>query len=527
VKIDPKQLICGFRPSLLKSLLQLGLFSTLSAMKVLSLDEPDATSTLMRLASEGWTEFREARDFVDWWDAGPLGQRLLATRLFKRISAAEGHRIVDALVREARLVNADPWSSRRIASIRLFGSMLTAAQDDEIADIDVVLEIRRRPLEEEHLERLERQEKRDMPGYMGVAAAALWPEQRIRRRLSRLSRRVRFHQAKDIERLGARYWTVYAFDLDAEREVGQDLVIRRPALVEQPEQGRAGKRDDAAVPAGKAWRGPRSWPITPDLAVTVSLAEEEGRLAQHLWQNGADLLLIARQLRKTRDEVQAYLAARRHVLRSGSMVVDGGFKRTVLRALPERRSYGAAVTLRMGTTLDSLVNIEFDDGAGRRIASLRWLRGQHVIDQAPAPLIPELEQVLKACTDWMVRMRSRTRGLDLTVSIHCAGDEIANGKVAPMVSLSPIMPPLIATLDELWPQPRRSYEGWHRAIEVTLSEPVQVVFIEGASRRTISGGQADAVVAAARQLLRDNMRALGDGAVWTAGVRGSLLTMGS
>jgi len=483
--------------------------------------------TLMRLASEGWTEFREAKDFVDWWDVGPFGRRLLATRLFKRISAAEGHRIVDALVREARLVNADPSSSRRIASIRLFGSMLTAAQDDEVGDIDVVVEIRRRPLEAEHLERLERQEKRDMPGYMSLAAALLWPERRIRRRLARLSRRVRFHPVEDSERLGARYWTVYAFDLDAEQEVGQDLIMRGASLVEQPEQTQAGKRDDAAVPASKAWRGPRSWPITPELAVTVSLAEEEGRLAQHLWQNGADLRFIARQLHKTQTEVQAYLAARRHVPLSAAVVVDGGFKRTVLRALPARRSYAASVRLRMGTTLDSLVDIEFDDGAGRRIASLRWLRGQHVIDQAPARLIPELEQVLKACTDWMARMRSRTRGLDLTVSAHCPADEIANGKTAPMVSLSPIMPPLIATLDELWPHPRTPYEGWHRALEVTLSDPVQVVFIEGASRRTVvSEGQAGAVLAAVRQLLRDNMRALGDGALWTAGVRGSLLTMG-
>ena len=457
MKIDPRQLICGLRPSLLKSLLQLGLFSTLSAMKVLSLDEPDATSTLVRLASEGWTEFQEVKDFVDWWSAGSLGQRLLATRLFKRISTAEGHRIVDALVREARLVNADPSSSRRVASIRLFGSMLTAAQDDEVGDIDVVLEIRRRPLEAEHLERLERQEKRDMPGYMGLAAAASWPEQRIRRRLARLSRRVRFHRAEDIEHLGARCWTVYAFDLDAEREVGQDLIIREPTRVEQPEQDQAGKRDDAAVPAGKAWAGPRSWPPPPDLAVTVSLAEEEGRLAQHLWQNGADLRLIARRLRKTRDEVQAYLAARRHVPLPGPVVVDGGFKRTVLRALPVGRSYAASVTLRMGTTLDSLVVIEFDDGTGCRIASLRWSRGQHVIDQAPASLVPELEQVLKACTDWMARMRSRTRGLDLTVSVHCAADEFTNGKAAPMVSLSPIMPPLMATLDEVWPRPRTSY----------------------------------------------------------------------
>src|SRR5262249_1142425 len=102
------------------------------------------------------------------------------------------------------------------------------------------------------------------------------------------------------------------------------------------------------------------------------------------------------------------------------------------------------------------------------------------------------------------------------------------GKTAPMVSLSPIMPPLIATLDELWPHPRTSYEGWHRALEVTLSDPVQVVFIEGASHRTVvSGGQPAPLLPPARHLLRDNMRALGDGALWTGGVRGSLLTMGS
>jgi hypothetical protein len=50
VRINRNQPICGLRPSVLKALLRRDTFDTPTAMKLLSLDEPDATSMLVALA---------------------------------------------------------------------------------------------------------------------------------------------------------------------------------------------------------------------------------------------------------------------------------------------------------------------------------------------------------------------------------------------------------------------------------------------------------------------------------------------
>jgi hypothetical protein len=78
-------MICGLRPAVLKALLRRDSFDTPTAMKHLSLNEPDATSTMMTLAADGWIAFRETNDFVDWWRTDDRGMRLVATRLLKRI----------------------------------------------------------------------------------------------------------------------------------------------------------------------------------------------------------------------------------------------------------------------------------------------------------------------------------------------------------------------------------------------------------------------------------------------------------
>jgi hypothetical protein len=327
LRINRNQPICGLRPSVLKALLRRDTFDTPTAMKLLSLDEPDITSTLMMLADEGWIEFQEMDAFVDWWRTAKRGRRLVATRLLKRIPLTEGHRIVDALVTEARAVNADASKSRRVVSIRLFGSVLTAAEGD-VGDVDVVVDVRRRNLPESDLKQLEQEESRDRPAGLGFLADLYWPEQRIKRRLASVSRWLSFHQASDIDKSGAPYRTAYAFDLETEREVEQDLVIRRSTPSKEE------RRDEVASPARKTWVGQRPWPTSSSHRAVTYLDEERGRLAQHLWQNGADLKVIAKQIRSSKGEVETYLAGRCHVLPPASIMIDGAFKRTVLRALP-------------------------------------------------------------------------------------------------------------------------------------------------------------------------------------------------
>jgi hypothetical protein len=62
MRINQNQAICGLRPSVLKALLRRDTFDTPTTMKLLSLDEPNATSTLVELADEGWTLRRIARE---------------------------------------------------------------------------------------------------------------------------------------------------------------------------------------------------------------------------------------------------------------------------------------------------------------------------------------------------------------------------------------------------------------------------------------------------------------------------------
>jgi hypothetical protein len=475
------------------------------------------SATLVALAGDGWIELQETEAFVDCWRTCDHGQRLVATRLLKRIPATEGQRIVDALVAEARAVNADPSNSRRVVSIRLFGSLLTAAEGDDIGDVDVVADIRRRNLPKSDLKQLEQEENRDRPQSLSFLARLYWPEQRIKRRLATVSRWLSFHQASDIDDSGAPYRTVYAFDLETERELEQDLAIRRSIPLEEE------RRHDPASPARKIWLGQRPWPTLSNRNTTVRLDAEDGRLAQHLWQNGAELPVIANQIGSAKGEVEAYLAGRRRVLSPASITIDGAFKRTVLRALPATRLYTASVSLYVGSGRDSMIDIDLhDDRTGREIASLRWIRGRHLIHRAQGKLIPELECVLKACTDWLARMKSRTRGLELRVLTICGPHESTDGVVAPSVSLSRLAPIVTTTLDQVRPHPRGRYDGWDHSLEVTLSEPPQVAFHEGTSRRTVlSDEKGRLVFEAACKILANHFGALGDGAVWTVAVRGT------
>jgi len=496
-----------------------------TAMKMLSLDEPGATSTLMTLQNEGWIKFKRTTDFVDWWCAGNRGRRLVATRLLKRVPVAEAYRIVDALIRETRSVNADPTRSRRVASIRIFGSVLTASEGEDVGDVDVVVDVQRRKLDKSDLERLEKEERRDMPPSLGFIAELYWPEQRIKRRLARVSRWLSFHGASDIEELGVPYRVAYAFDLDTEQEVEQDFAIRRSIPVEGAGRDDEAGQDNATGGASKIWQGPQPWPVAPNRKVSVRLEEEHGRLAQHMWQNRANLSSIANVVRATESQVEAYLAGRRNMRTVASVAVDGSLKQTVLRALPAGRSYTTSVGLHLRSGRDSLIDIDLQDGrTGREIASLRWYMGRYIIHHAQGSLIPELESLLRACKDWLARMRSRAKGLELELSVSCDPHESADDAATPWISLSRLAPILTTALDQIWPHPRKPYEEWDRILEVTLSEPAQVTFLEGSSRKiVISEQRAKSVLEFARALLVNHQEVLGDGSVWIAAVRGSAL----
>jgi hypothetical protein len=94
MKVDAVKLISGIKPAVLKGLLRKDRFDTPTAMNWLGQDEPKVTTTLKGLQKSGWIEFEGTSESVDYWRPGNKGQRLTATRLLKRISAAEGRQIL-------------------------------------------------------------------------------------------------------------------------------------------------------------------------------------------------------------------------------------------------------------------------------------------------------------------------------------------------------------------------------------------------------------------------------------------------
>lgn len=163
MKVDAVKLISGIKPVVLKGLLRKDRVDTPTAMNWLGQDEPEVTTTLKGLQKSGWIEFEGTSESVDYWRPGNKGQRLTATRLLKRISAAEGRQILDRFVDEVRAINADPTRSRRVKTILLFGSLLTGNQGGSIGDIDVVVEIAHRDLTEDVRKQLEKAEKLSKP----------------------------------------------------------------------------------------------------------------------------------------------------------------------------------------------------------------------------------------------------------------------------------------------------------------------------------------------------------------------------
>jgi predicted nucleotidyltransferase len=229
MKVDAVKLISGIKPAVLKGLLRKDRFDTPTAMNWLGLDEPGVTTTLKGLQKSGWIEFEGTSESVDYWRPGNKGQRLTATRLLRRIAAAEGHQILERFIDEVRAINADPTRSRRVKTILLFGSLLIENQDGSIGDIDVVVEIGHRDVTENVRKALEKAEQLSKPAGLNFIDSLYWPEILIRRRLAKISRYLSFHPASDLQIGTTSYQEVYSFDLQRECELRSDGKIRRMA----------------------------------------------------------------------------------------------------------------------------------------------------------------------------------------------------------------------------------------------------------------------------------------------------------
>jgi predicted nucleotidyltransferase len=128
---------------------------------------------------------------------------------------------VDEVIEMARVINREPERSRRIKEIRLFGSVLTGSQDETVGDVDMVVLVERRVLPRRSLRNWNKPNE-GAPVGLDYVDQLFWSRKQILRRLKKVSRKLSLHDEDDLRALGAPYQTVYAYDVDREREVPFD-----------------------------------------------------------------------------------------------------------------------------------------------------------------------------------------------------------------------------------------------------------------------------------------------------------------
>jgi predicted nucleotidyltransferase len=517
MKVDAVKLISGIKPVVLKGLLRKDRVDTPTAMNWLGQDEPEVTTTLKGLQKSGWIEFEGTSESVDYWRPGNKGQRLTATRLLKRISAAEGRQILDRFVDEVRAINADPTRSRRVKTILLFGSLLTGNQGGSIGDIDVVVEIAHRDLTEDVRKQLEKAEKLSKPAGLNFIDSLYWPEILIRRRLAKVSRYLSFHPASDLQIGTTSYQEVYSFNLQRDCELPPEGKIRKMARrSKEPSMTESITND-------RYTRADREWPSAPDKTVSVTIDEEHGQLAQHLWMNGVAIKAIAARLRSKPAIVQAYLSTRAgnsnfHGKINASLMV------TLLESLPKRRPFSIFLKVSLQPKQEVIIDIDvYGSRAPRRQGSLRRVGRRFFVNGSAVELLTTLESADRAAALWFESIRSRIRGLGLEIVVSCIpGQKIPGCASAMWVDPGSLKGPLYKLLDQLWTGPRGEYEGWDKRLSVSLEANPIVTFQDGrgSDAKVIDGSKSRAVTHVAGAMYRKFESTLNDGSSWSVYVTG-------
>lgn len=280
MKIDPKKPIAGLRPAALKKLLRREHFNTVDAMRDLRIREPLASTTLRKLAAEDWVSFDgTTSNGLECWKTGLHGRRLVATKIIKRFPVAEGLALLPKVIAEAHRLNAER-SSLRITSIWLFGSVLTGSPDDDAGDVDLVVNVARRPLSKDELAAIEAEEDRRAPvSQRGI----FFNDHRMKellRAIKKVSRRISVHVPSDVETLGLPYREIYRFDIDTDQraEPAGDVAGRPSETIVEDQQS------SEQFPAIEVFAPP----VMPNEPVSLEdpVDLETLLLAQHFWTVG-------------------------------------------------------------------------------------------------------------------------------------------------------------------------------------------------------------------------------------------------
>lgn len=280
MKIDPTKPIAGLRPAALKKLLQREHFTTVDAMRDLRIREPLASTTLRQLAEEDWLSFDGTTSSgLECWKTGLHGRRLVATKIIKRFPVTEGLALLPKVIAEAERLNAER-SSLRITSIWLFGSVLTGSPDDDAGDVDLVVNVARRPLSKDELATIEADEDRRAPVSQRGIFFNNHRMKELLRGIKKVSRRISIHEPSDVEMLGLPYREIYRFDIDTDQraEPAGDVAGRPPETIAEDQQwSEQAPAIEAVAP-----------PVMPNEPVSLEdpVDLETLLLAQHFWTLG-------------------------------------------------------------------------------------------------------------------------------------------------------------------------------------------------------------------------------------------------
>lgn len=372
------------------------------------------------MAQEGWVEYLGQDRDLDLWRPGDKGRRLTATQLLKRIPRSRGKAIIAGLLREARVINAEPGCSRRITEVLLFGSMLPGRSKSAVGDVDVVVEICRRVLPRETLEALQEAERKSAPDYVlsGYESRLYWPYTRLKQRLRAVSRYLSFHAEDDLS-AGVPYQQIYAYDLKNEVELAANPAVQRrrnkntgPAILEHLME-----EEEAQ---GLPQRPPRNWPDSEENLGYMLFHLEQGIRAQHLWTSGASLKTIRERSGMHAEYAQVYLAAQAY--RYGAQAKTGcSLKDTVLSVLPDKRDFEVTVSCELDSgEFDIHINKENESEKESRLTGvLRRSRHDTTLQVTDPVVIPILEDIQRVLIGWNKPFKKHLAGLRVTVCTTC------------------------------------------------------------------------------------------------------------
>lgn len=525
MRIDRNELICGVRPALLKKLFRRDNFDALTAMRDLGLVEPDTSQTLAALERDDWIAYDGCAGYVSRWRARRKARRLCATQLIKRFPIPEGRRIAAQVVEEAREINRDPRSSRRVTAITLFGSVLTGRDEDEAGDIDLVIEVRKRILPAVEMERITLAEETAMPASLNFIARLGRVEHQILRRLKKISNKISVHGHGDLETTGAPHCLLYAYDIEREREMPVDTVVRQlPKSAEGVEVRSAADAAPCQVPTIRT-----DWPVAPNRPAEIAYLEIAQLLrAQHMWVNNAPLSEIARETRMPEEAVLAYLASRRTEQTSAAPFrANLGTMIGATIAPASKYPIVTRVSLQPGT--DVLITTEIrDPDSFAGLANIRrFTPSSKIFYHGRCDLLPRIEPASAAACRWYQKMRPGFKGFGVELCVVCR----PNALEAPPcdtrpTDFQPLRQPMLDLLERRLPVPRSRFEAFYHRIELRFGAGMAITHHVGhgserkAMVQRISKADAGKLWDIAREFNECRAKALGVDLPWTLYVGG-------